>query len=208
MQGGFAAAAAGAMHAAKWWLPMHLLFAPALVLASRVEVAPAWFLAGFVALALIYWSSFRTQVPLFLTNPSTAQALLALLPADRPAAVIDLGCGTGRLLRHMARRRPDCRFVGIENAPLPCLIAWIGSRGLTNCRILRGNFWRHALTQYDVAYAFLSPVPMPRLWQKARSEMRGGAMLISNSFAVPEVTPTRVVDVADRRRTRLFCYVL
>jgi hypothetical protein len=207
MQGGFAAATASALRSARWWLPIHLLFAPAAVLASRLDVAPTWFLAVFVVLALVYWSSFRSQVPLYLTNRSMAQALLDLLPAERPTTFIDLGCGTGGLLRLLARRRPDCRFVGVENAPLPYLVARFGARGLANCRILRGNFWQQALTQYDVIYAFLSPVPMLPLWQKARKEMRPGAVLISNSFPVPEAAPARVVEVADRRRTRLYCYV-
>ncbi len=59
---------------------------------------------------------------------------------------------------------------------------------------------------YDVVYAFLSPAPMPRLWEKAGIEMAPGAMLISNSFVVPDVAPVAVITVDDRRATRLYVY--
>ena len=41
----------------------------------------------------------------------------------------------------------------------------------------------------DVVYAFLSPAPMPRLWEKVQREMRPGTLFISNRFIVPGVKP-------------------
>jgi hypothetical protein len=71
---------------------------------------------------------------------------------------------------------------------------------------MRGDFWHHPLGPYDMVYAFLSPLPMPRLWEKAKAEMRPGSLLVSNSFPVPDVEPQRVIEIADRRGTRLYCY--
>jgi hypothetical protein len=47
---------------------------------------------------------------------------------------------------------------------------------------------------------------MPRLWEKARTEMKPGALLVSNSFVIPDIEPERTIDVPGRRTTRLFCY--
>jgi hypothetical protein len=47
---------------------------------------------------------------------------------------------------------------------------------------------------------------MPALWEKALREMRAGALLISNSFAVPGVAPDRVVDVHDARGSKLMVW--
>jgi hypothetical protein len=47
---------------------------------------------------------------------------------------------------------------------------------------------------------------MPRLWVKARAEMSPGALLVSNSFVVPEQVPQVVVNVVDGRQTRLHIY--
>ena len=207
LQGVCAAAVSHKLRTPAWWLPIHLAFLPAVVLAQRLEIAPGWYLAAFVLLLLIYWRIDRSRVPLYLSNADTARALLQLLPA-KPCRVADLGCGHGGLLRRLARARPDSAFLGIEHAPLPWLWARLAGRTLPNLCIRYGDFWNDPLTLYDVVYAFLSPTPMAALLRKARAEMRGGALLVSNSFAVPDAEPERVVEVADRRATQLYCYRL
>jgi hypothetical protein len=109
-------------------------------------------------------------------------------------------------LRALARARPDCRFIGIEHAPLPWLWARLGSISITNLSIHHGDFWRHPLGAYDLVYAFLSPVPMPRLWLKAEAEMRPGALLVSNSFRVEDQPEEARVAVNDRAMTYLYVY--
>jgi hypothetical protein len=110
------------------------------------------------------------------------------------------------LLRQLARLRPDCQFVGIEHAPLPWLWARIAALGEPNILIRYGDFWKQHLGLFDLVYVFLSPAPMPQFWEKAGAEMKPGALLVSNSFAVPGESPERVIEVEDRRRTRLYCY--
>lgn len=193
------------LDAPPWWLAIHLLFMPLAVAANTLPIPPAAWLAAFVAMLLVFWRTDRSRVPLYLTNDTTARTLAGLLPAT-PATVIDCGCGDGGLLRQLARLRPDCSFVGIEHAPLPWLWARIGALGTPNLLIRYGDFWDGHLGLFDVVYAFLSPAPMARFWVKACEEMRPGALLVSNSFAVPDVRADRVVDVADRRETRLYCY--
>lgn len=191
--------------APRWWIPLHLGFLPAVLLASRLEIAAGWYLAGFILLLLVYWRIDRSQVPLYLSNPATAAAVTRLLP-DTPCRLIDLGCGHGALLRHLAKARPDCEFVGVEHAPLPWLWARLAASGHDNLQIRYGNFWRTSLASFDVVYAFLSPVPMPRLYALVRAQLRPGSLLISNSFVVPGVEPESQLDVADQRGTQLYCY--
>lgn len=205
-QGGVAAAASLALGADRWWIPIHLAFGPALLLATRLDLHPGWYLGAFVLLMLIYGSSYRTQVPLFLSNRATARVVAELLPAGLPVRLIDLGSGTGSMLKVLAAARPESHFVGMESAPAPYLLSCLTTRTLPNCTIKRADFWQARLGEFDVAYAFLSPVPMLRLWRKLKSEMRHGSLLIANSFPVPSVPPERVVDVGDRRGTRLYLY--
>lgn len=200
-----AAVAAATLRCARWWLPIHLGFVPLLVGAQGLGLHPAWYLAAFIALVLVYWTSFRTQVPLYLSNRRTAAAVADLLPAQ-PARVLDIGAGTGALLRTLARARPDCHFTGVEVAPATWLIGRLLAAGQPNIDSRRGDIFAHAWQDYDVVYAFLSPVPMPLVWQKAAAELRPGALLVSNSFAVPGREPDFVVDVADRRHTQLYGY--
>lgn len=206
IQGTVAALAAALMRAPPWWLAIHLGFLPAAVLAARLGL-PAWvWLAGFGLLLLVFWRTDRSRVPLYLSNAATRAAVASLLPAAG-AKVIDLGCGDGALLRRLARTRPDCRFVGIEHAPLPWFWARAASRRLPNVEIRRGDFWAEPLGGYALVYAFLSPQPMEPLWRKAAAEMAPGAMLVSNSFAVPDIPPARIITLGDGRQTRLYCYL-
>ncbi|CAM5357283.1 methyltransferase domain-containing protein [Thauera mechernichensis] len=204
-QAGIAALASGMLGSARWWLLIHLLFLPMAVMAHRFALDPAWYLAAFVALLLIYWTSFRTQVPLYLSNAATAAAVLRLLP-DEPARVLDIGAGTGTLLRPLARTRPDCSFVGVELAPAPWLLGRALCAGIPNVTLERSDLFAHSWAHYDVVYAFLSPVPMAAVWHKACAEMRPGSLLVSNSFPVPDCEADFVIDVNDRRRTRLHAY--
>jgi hypothetical protein len=205
LQGICAAFVSHKLEAPRWWLPIHLGFVPLAVLASRLPITPSWYLAAFVLLLLVFWRTDQSRVPLYLSNAATAQAVVALLPAT-PCHVIDLGCGDGRLLKLLARKRPDCEFVGLEHAPLTWLWARLNTAGLPNCRVRLGDFWRQNLGLYSVAYAFLSPVPMPRLWAKANAEMQPGSLLVSNSFEIPGIEAEYTVEVRDGRATRLHCY--
>lgn len=205
-QGGSAAMVSYKLGASRWWIPIHLGFLPLAAAAMRLGVPPSIWLAGFILLLLLFWRTDKSQVPLYLSNFRTACAVSELLPQGS-CRFIDLGCGTGSLLQHLAKSRPDSTFVGMEHAPLPFLLAWLRSRRIPNMIIRYGDFWQEKLSTYQCVYAFLSPVPMTRLWQKMCAETQPGSQLISNSFEIPGVTPSQTVNVHDRRRTRLFCYL-
>lgn len=198
---------AHALGAAPWWLPFNALFAPALLAATALDLPPAWFLAAFFLLAGMYWSSFRSQVPLYLSSRHACGHLVQLLPARQGARFVDLGCGFAGLLAGVARARSDVACAGYEIAPLAWGIARLRA-GLCGegFRVHRASFWHVDLADVDLAYAYLSPVPMPALWAKASTEMRAGTLLVSNSFAIPGVAPERVVELGDWQGTRLYVY--
>ena len=199
---------------ARWWLPIQLLFAPALVFMLALSIPPNVSLAAFLILLAVYWSTFRTQVPLYLSSNKVWHALEELLPdSENGFRFIDLGSGLGGVLTHLARARPDGHYSGVESAPLPFLWSWLRIRlgGYRNCNVRWGSIWDENLkicdlAQYDVVFAYLSPVPMERLWRKARAEMRPGTVFISSTFAVPEQTPHETVQVDDLHRSTLLVW--
>lgn len=196
---------------AKWWLLIQLLFAPTLVLMLAVELPPNLFLGAFLVLLLVYWSTFRTQVPLYLSSNKVWHALERLLPAEKADSVfafLDLGSGLGGVLTYLAKVRPDGLYVGVEAAPLPFLWSWLRIRlgGYRNSRVHWGSYWGCDLSHYDVIFAYLSPVPMEKLWHKARAEMRPGTVFISSTFAVPDQTPHETVLVDDLHHSTLLIW--
>ena len=194
-----------------WWMPMLVVFPLAIRGLASLPLAPGWYLALFLLLWLVYWSSFSTRVPLYLSGPKVRAALLARLPPPgAPLRFTDLGCGLGGLALALARARPDAQFRGVELAPLPAAIGLLRARlaGLPNLLLARASLWEQPLGDCDVVYCFLSPVPMPRLWEKAKREMRAGALLVSNSFSVPGVPPDEIIDVPDARRSQLLVWIM
>jgi hypothetical protein len=217
---------------ARWWLLIQLLFVPALMLMLSLQLPPNFFLIAFLLLLLVYWSTFRSQVPLYLSSRRIWQAMELLLPATtvreggtegsgNPTAsplrgqqqepgftFMDLGSGIGGVLTHLAGVRMDGRYYGVEAAPLPFVWSWLRIRlgGYRNCQVQWGSLWDCDLAQYDVVFAYLSPVPMDKLWQKARREMRPGTVFISNTFAVTDHPPQQTFTVDDLHHSTLYIW--
>lgn len=196
---------------AKWWLLIQLLFVPALVLMLSLGLPPNFFLIVFLILLVVYWSTFRTQVPLYLSSRRIWEAMELLLPPptpDKNFTFIDLGSGIGGVLTHLAVVRQDGHFFGVESAPLPYLWSWLRIRlgGYRNCQVQWGSLWNCDLLHYDVVFAYLSPVPMDELWQKARREMRPGTVFISNTFAVAGHPPQQTFTVDDLHHSTLYIW--
>jgi hypothetical protein len=193
---------------ARWWLFIQFAFAPALVLMLALNVPPGFFLAAFLVMLVVFWSTFRTQVPLYLSSNQVWQTLASRLPSEQPFTLVDLGSGIGGVLSYLAGARPQGRYHGIENAPLPFLWSWLRIRfgGFRNCTVHWGSLWNSDLGQYDVVFAYLSPVPMEALWQKAKKEMRPGSLFISNTFAVPDHPPQETITVKDLHHSTLYLW--
>jgi hypothetical protein len=175
---------------ALWWSLIQLLLPIALLTTHSLHFPPSIFLVAFVFLLGCYWTTFRTQVPFYPSNPLVWNAVSTLLPPDRSIKFIDIGSGLGGPVLNLAARRPDSTFVGIELAPLPWLVSrfmavLIGSRA----SFIRGDYENQHFSHYDVVFAYLSPVAMMPLWAKARAEMRSGTLLLSYEFPVDDAPP-------------------
>ncbi len=194
---------------AKWWIPIQLLFLPALVWTLSFDLSPSWFLIAFLILLAVYWSTFRTQVPLYLSSEKVWHALGDLLPPaipDKPISFIDLGSGLGGVLAHLSAVRPDGRYFGVEAAPLPFFWSWLRLQQKKNCEVRWGSLWNCDLSRYDVVFAYLSPVPMEQLWHKAQKEMRPGSIFISSTFNVPDQLPQQTIQIDDLHRSKLLIW--
>ncbi len=189
----------------RWWWFIQFAFVPALVLMLMLNIPPSLFLAAFLILLAVYWSTFRTQVPLYLSSNKVWLALETQIPVEQPFIFIDLGSGIGGVLLHLARTHPHGSYHGVEAAPLPFLWSWLHIKfgGYRNCTVHWGSLWNCDLSEYDVVFAYLSPVPMERLWLKAKQEMLHGSLFISNTFAVPDHSPQNTLAVDDLHHSTL-----
>lgn len=201
VQGVFAALLTWIWALAPWWRAIQLLFPIALVEASALHLPPVLWSGIFLALLLVFWSTFRTQVPFFPSGPAAWAAVAALVPADRPVRFVDIGSGLGGLVLDLARRRPGCEVFGIETAPLPWLMSVLRARMTRSpVRFVRGDYEQLDFADFDVVFAYLSPAAMSALWRKAEHEMRPGTLLLSYEFTIPEREPDRTVTATPSTR--------
>ena len=190
-----------------WWIPLHAGFLPGVLLALQLDVSSWAYLAAFLLLMLFYWSSFRTRVPLYLSDRKAWQALAPLLPHSRPFSFIDLGSGLGDVLFYLEPRFPQGRLCGTEIAPAPWLIsrarAWLKR---SRVAFMRRDYTSLDLAEFEVVFAFLSPAAMHALWQQAQAQMRSGGLFVSLSFLPDTRQPDHVVPLAEGERHTLYAW--
>lgn len=190
-----------------WWRIIHAGFMPLVWLTQTLAIDPGWFLLAFILLLLVYRGALSGQVPLYLSNRQTVAALAELLAERGPSRFLDLGSGIGSTTVPLADCLPDSQFTGYENAPLTWLVGRLLCIGRPNVSWRWDDLWQARLGDYDVVYAFLSPAPMARLWDKVAAEMAPGSLFVSNSFPVPGVVPDRVIEVDCTPPRPLYCYL-
>lgn len=194
IQGSLAAVLARAFRLAPWWMLIEFCFPIAIVVSSAAQLPPVVYLSAFLFFLVLFWSTFRTQVPFYPSNAAVWGAVAGLLPQGESLRIIDVGSGFGGMVMLLARVRPECDVVGIELAPLPWICSLLrrrasGSKG----RFVRGDYECVNFGDFDVVFAYLSPAAMPALWQKAHTEMRKGSLLLSYEFAIPGIDPGMVI---------------
>ncbi|MGE5471879.1 MAG: class I SAM-dependent methyltransferase [Bacteroidota bacterium] len=189
-----------------WWRLIHAGFMPLIWLTNGLHIDPGWFLLAFVLLLLVYRGALSGQVPLYLSNRQTVTALGELLAERGNSRFLDLGAGLGSTTVPLADLLPESRFTGVENAPLTWLLGRLLSLGRDNVDWRWDDLWAAKLGDFDIVYAFLSPAPMARLWEKVEAEMAPGSVFISNTFPVPGMTPSRVIEVDCTPPRPLYCY--
>lgn len=179
---------------ASWWRAIQLLFPPALVGAAQLAIPPLAFFAAFLFLLLLYWSTYRTQVPYYPSSRRVWEAVAALLPPKDPVRVIDIGSGLGGLVLDLARRGPAVEALGVELAPLPWLLSRLrAGLGGSGARFIRGDYEALDFGEFDLVFAYLSPAAMDALWRKAARDMRPGSLLLSYEFIIDARRPDRTV---------------
>jgi hypothetical protein len=208
LAGAIALALSVALRLPWWWRVIHTLFLPASLLALSADIPSQWYLWSFIFLLLVFRSAAIGKVPLYFSGRRTTRALSALLRNRRDIKFIDLGAGIGSVTHYLARTLPDSEITGVENSLIPWLIGRLRDLGAANHHWTFGNFWQIPLGSYNVVYAFLSPAPMARLWEKARKEMHPGSLFVSNSFRCPGTEPTFVIEIGGWRKTELYCYTI
>jgi hypothetical protein len=205
LQGSTAALWCQVLRQPYWWIPIHVAFLPTAIILLTLNL-PSWlYLLTALLLTLVFWGTVKGDVPLFLSSTAVADAVAVIVDQENASTFADLGAGIGSVAAPLAHHR-QLKVDAWERAPLPWLIAAWRCRKLPNASVKRASLWGCNLACYEVVFAFLSPLVMDDLGKKIIDEMSSGSLFISSSFPIPDWEPESIVQINDRRRTKLFCY--
>lgn len=208
LQGAIAAILTRWRRLAVWWWVIQFFFPLALFFTVALHLPPIIFLVAFLLFLVLYWHTFRTQVPYYPSSVAVWEAVAQLLPSDRAIRLVDIGSGLGGLVLNLASKRQDSEIIGVELAPLPWLISWLRARlSHSRGRFMRSDYADLDFSQFDVVFAYLSPAVMSALWEKACAEMRPGSLLLSNEFTIENRAADLVIQT-ERMRAPLYAWYI
>lgn len=163
------------------------------------------------AVGLILFHTLVTGVPPMPTSGGVRRALLDLLeeiPHDPQGVIYELGSGWGGLAFAIARRYPRATVRGVEVSILP----WAASRlrlavrPQANLTFRRCNFHDCPLNDAGLVVCYLFPGSMEKLKPKLEKELTEGALVVSNTFAMPGWRPERVARAGDIYSSPVYLY--
>jgi hypothetical protein len=158
-------------------------------------------------IGLIGGYTVRTGISPVPTSRPARAVMLAALPERIDGPIAELGAGIGTLALPLARAHPDTEVRAYELSPLPWLVLRLRAlAGPPNLRIERGDFFRTPMHDVRLVVTYLYPGAMARLRPKLEAELPPGALVLSNTFAVPGWTPERSLPVGGALQTRVYLY--
>ncbi len=162
----------------------------------------------FLALALtiiisgsrqIYNILIRGHAPFVFSRRRAIKKIIADLNLADGQIFYELGAGGAPLLRRLAGRYPQVKFVGLEYAFIPWLLGTILCLPYRNIKINKQNFWRADLSQADFIYCFLNVRVMAELENKLTTETKNKATIISYIFRLPNTEPAKILEIGQEK---------
>lgn len=150
---------------------------------------------------------FRGFAPLVSSRPKVIKRIIEELEAKPDIVIYELGCGRAGFLRAARKKYPGAKLVGVEYSFWPYLVAQIQS-SLTNSKlkILKKNIFKVELGEAEVIYCYLNRAMMQKLTDKFKQECKPGTQIISYTFSIPGLEPTKVVDIKERKGEKIYFY--
>ena len=155
---------------------------------------------------------FDKKVPYVRSENQSIETVLKNINPKKGQTLYDFGAGDGKFLNQFNKKFPDVKTVGFEKSPGPYLWAKLLSvlRLKRNYKILLKNFYKTDISETDYIYCFLYPHYMKNLIPKFESELKPGAIVISNTFPIKKWTPIKTIPLKNAKPTsnwgKIFIY--
>lgn len=150
---------------------------------------------------------FRGFAPFVSTHPSIISRITLDAEELQGKKIYELGCGSAKFLSALEQKFPEATLVGIEYSFLPWLIARcrLAAAG-SKIKLVKKNIFKINLADADLIYCYLSIKTMKELALKFKQECKPGTQIISYIFSLPDLLPTKTIELEDN--TRVHYYVI
>lgn len=123
----------------------------------------------------------------------------------------ELGSGWGSLVFGLANAFPNSSVHGYELSPIPYYVSLVlnkifGDKNRVN--IYKDDFFDVDLSQMDLVIFYLSGRHAIRLQDKLEAEMKPGAVVMSNSFPIPDWKPSKILKTKVFMELKVYVYVI
>lgn len=130
---------------------------------------------------------------IYINSPrQTVERMIAIADIAKGERIIDLGSGDGRVV--IAASKKGAQATGIEiyedlviksNKKIKALNLY------KHAHVIKGNFWKHDLSGYDVVFIYGINYIMGRFEKKLQRELKPGSRVISAYFQFPHWKPVK-----------------
>jgi len=130
------------------------------------------------------------------------------LPYEFKGNILELGSGFLTLGLPLAKQFPKSEVIAYETSTIPYLVS-IAIKFFypgTNLTILNQDFFTSDFSPSSLVICYLYPAAMKKLSTKFSQELNPGSYIISNTFAIPGLTPYKTVTINDLYLTKIYLY--
>ncbi|MBI2464262.1 class I SAM-dependent methyltransferase [Candidatus Peregrinibacteria bacterium] len=158
------------------------------------DILTIFFLAFTLLLLLTAMVSLFLGVPYVPSKRRVIDALLEYVPKKNNLKVYDLGCGNGKILFQLEKKK-GIIGTGYELAPLVFMFAilqkWLRR---SKVKLRYANFFHQNLSDADIILCYLTPGILEKLGKKLQNECKKGTLIISHTFKIPGLNPKHIQE--------------
>ena len=165
------------------------------------------FLSLFIAVSIV-WTTLQTGISPIMSSRKARQAMLDSIESFEKGTLVDLGSGWGTLVIAAALKYPNQQVIGYELSWFPWLISIIRKHclRLDNLTLYRQDFRKIELSKVSILFCYLFPKGMVDLHKKLKNKQCDDILIVSNTFALPSLPPTKTIRLNDIYQSPIYVY--
>ncbi|MFA6522069.1 MAG: hypothetical protein WCT24_00535 [Patescibacteria group bacterium] len=146
----------------------------------------------------IWWMSLMpTRAPFIPISKDVLPMIIDALELKEGSYLVDLGCGDARVIEAAWKKEPRARFLGVDNALAPIVMATLRLRKYkaSTITLKKQNIFKTDLTPISHVFTFLLPGLMDKILPKLEAELAPGTRVVSCDFQFSQRPADFIIDL-------------